>query len=227
MLLHCWPSLLPRHTAGLCLTVQELNSFKQSLLPKQIQPVPLQKVLPSQVSAFHCSFNCMRFLCPTAPSCLVPPEWQLCHWWQCRNLCELFKEWFVCWPSKNIWPQIESVVSDHRLLPQCHHHLPLLWSWPMSSPSDCCLSYTRAPRKWAAISCREHLLQPSCFYLPWQYFLKSLYLFTPGIQLQTVPACLSPPLHFCWQTGTHHFLSGGSHCSHSQALGLLVFVKTI
>lgn len=40
------------------------------------------------------------------------------------------------------------------------------------------------------------------------------------------PAHLRTPLHFCWQTGTHHILSGGSHCFHSQALGLFVFVKT-
>lgn len=61
------------------------------LLPKQTQPVPLQKVLPSQVSAFHHSFNLKRFLWPIAPPCLVPAEWQLCHWWQSRNLPELFK----------------------------------------------------------------------------------------------------------------------------------------
>lgn len=44
----------------------------------------------------------MRFFWPTAPPCLVLPEWQLCHWWQSRNLPELFKEGFVCWPTKNI-----------------------------------------------------------------------------------------------------------------------------
>lgn len=96
----------------------------------------------------------------------------------------------------------------------------------MSSVSACCLTFTRAPHNWAAISCRGHLLQTPCFCLPWQYFLKILYLFIAGIHLQAVPACLSPPLHLCWQTGTCHILSGGSHCFHSQALGLLVFVKT-
>lgn len=55
----------------------------------------------------------MRFLWPTAPPCLVPLEWQLCHWWQSRNLAELFKGGFVSPTHLN---HQEYHVSDHRFL---------------------------------------------------------------------------------------------------------------
>lgn len=121
------------------------------------------------------------------------------------------------WPTKSIM----FLTTDSSTMP------PSVTS-PLFLTHELSLSLlnTRAPHDWAAILCREYLLQPPCFYLPWQYFLKNLYLFIAGIQQQAVPACLRTPLPFCWQTSTHPILSGGSHCSHSQALGLFVLVKT-